>query len=110
MNASTAQNTPPAHTPTVTLPDTSNSATIHAVAIQDSATGSHDRSTTSTCNDNSQRELTVKELSGKRGAHHRALSSQPGLQSAPVSAAQQTAGPIIRATQCSPPAQQRTRT
>src|SRR5687768_2515647 len=70
MNASIAHNTPPAHTPTVILPDTSNSATIHDVAIQDSATGPHDRSTTSTWNDSSQRELTVKELSGKRGAHH----------------------------------------
>src|SRR6266540_2276697 len=70
MNASTAHSTRPAHTHTVTLLDTSNSDTIHDVAIQDSTTGPHTRSTTSTWNGSSQRELTVKELSGKRGAHH----------------------------------------
>src|SRR6266508_1687089 len=70
MNASTAHSTRPARTHTVTLLDTSNSDTIHDVGIQDSTTGPHTRSTTSTWNGGSQRELTVKELSGKRGAHH----------------------------------------
>src|SRR5215218_5266645 len=73
MNASTAHSTRPAPTHTVTLLDTSNSDTIHDVGIQDSTTGPHTRSTTSTWNGGSQRELTVKELSGKRGAHHPAL-------------------------------------
>src|SRR5215216_5861470 len=70
MNESTAHSILPARTHTVTLLDTLNSATIHYVAIQDSATGPHNRSTTITWNGSSQRELTVKELSGKRGAHH----------------------------------------
>src|SRR6266508_4969425 len=74
MNASTAHSTRPAPTHTVTLLDTSNSDTIHDVGIQDETTGPHTRSTTSTWNGGSQRELTVKELSGKRGAH------QPGGQ------------------------------
>src|SRR5215216_2440148 len=69
MNESTAHSILPARTHTVTLLDTLNSATIHYVAIQDSATGPHNRSTTTTWNGSSQRELTVKELSGKRGAH-----------------------------------------
>src|SRR5215218_7550316 len=69
MNVSTAHSTRPAPTHTVTLLDTSNSDTIHDVGIQDSTTGPHTRSTTSTWNGGSPRELTVKELSGKRGAH-----------------------------------------
>src|SRR5215218_8384718 len=69
MNASTAHSTRPAPTHTVTLLDTSSSDTIPDVGIQDSTTGPHTRSTTSTWNGGSQRELTVKELSGKRGAH-----------------------------------------
>src|SRR6266545_7060580 len=77
MNASTAHSTRPAPTHTVTLLDTSNSDTIHDVGIQDSTTGPHTRSTTSTWNGGSQRELTVKELSGKRGAHQ---TPSAGLQ------------------------------
>src|SRR5215218_9099085 len=77
MNVSTAHSTRPAPTHTVTLLDTSNSDTIHDVGIQDSTTGPHTRSTTSTWNGGSPRELTVKELSGKRGAHQPLTNVSP---------------------------------
>src|SRR5258705_226778 len=81
MNASTAHNTRPVRTPIAMLPATSNSDTIHDVAIQASTTGPHNKSTTSTWNGSSQRKLTVKELSGKRGAHHG--HRQPSSESPP---------------------------
>src|SRR5215211_6745375 len=94
MNASTAHSTRPAPTHTVTLLDTSSSDTIHDVGIQDSTTGPHTRSTTSTWNGGSQRELTVKELSGKRGAHQRRQRRLPdrlrGVGRRPGKAARRT--------------------
>src|SRR5216684_759824 len=53
---------------TVTLSGTSNSGTILSVGTPDSSTGRRSKSTTSTWNSRSQRELTVNQLSGKLGA------------------------------------------
>src|SRR5713226_4465714 len=55
---------------TVTLSGTSNSGTILSVGTPDSSTGRRSKSTTSTWNSRSQRELTVNQLSGKLGADH----------------------------------------
>src|SRR6266852_1722940 len=57
---------------TVTLSGTSNSGTIPSVGTPDSSTGRRSKSTTSTWNSRSQRELTVNQLSGKLGADHQA--------------------------------------
>src|SRR6266851_1176640 len=56
---------------TVTLSGTSNSGTILSVGTPDSSTGRRSKSTTSTWNSRSQRELTVNQLSGKLRADHR---------------------------------------
>src|SRR5580693_6369199 len=53
---------------TVTLLGTSNSGTIPGVGTPDFSTGPRSKSTTSTWNSRSQRELTVNQLSGKLGA------------------------------------------
>ena len=47
-----------------------NSGTIRNVGTPDSSTGRRSKSTTSTWNSRSQRELTVNQLSGKLGADH----------------------------------------
>src|SRR6267143_4397428 len=54
-----------------TLSDTSNSGTILGVGTPGFSTGARSKSTTSTWNSRSQRELTVNQLSGKLGADQR---------------------------------------
>jgi hypothetical protein len=49
---------------------TSNSGTILNVGTPDFSTGPRSKSTTSTWNSRSQRELSVNQLSGKLGADH----------------------------------------
>src|SRR5713226_8878135 len=61
---------------TVTLSGTSNSGTILSVGTPDSSTGRRSKSTTSTWNSRSQRELTVNQLSGKLGADQRQMRAR----------------------------------
>src|SRR5580693_2721219 len=69
---------------TVTLLGTSNSGTIPGVGTPDFSTGPRSKSTTSTWNSRSQRELTVNQLSGKLGADHfglgKRLTNLPALR------------------------------
>src|SRR5713101_674106 len=65
---------------TVTLSGTSNSGTILSVGTPDSSTGRRSKSTTSTWNSRSQRELTVNQLSGKLGADHCDITAGRELQ------------------------------
>src|SRR5713101_3464399 len=66
---------------TVTLSGTSNSGTILSVGTPDSSTGRRSKSTTSTWNSRSQRELTVNQLSGKLGEDQTCLA-RPAQQAA----------------------------
>src|SRR5216683_4251507 len=74
---------------TVTLSGTSNSGTILSVGTPDSSTGRRSKSTTSTWNSRSQRELTVNQLSGKLGA------DQAGRRIPASQAAEHIAGYMI---------------
>lgn len=77
MNASTAPSTPRVSAHAAISHGTSNCGTILGVATRDSGTGPRYRSTTSTRTGSSQRELAVKQLSGKRGAHQNPPRERP---------------------------------
>src|SRR5712692_9016409 len=69
---------------TVTLSGTSNSGTILSVGTPDSSTGRRSKSTTSTWNSRSQRELTVNQLSGKLGADQFGLDDTTAIRYATI--------------------------
>jgi hypothetical protein len=69
--------------PTRELPATSNCATILNVAIRDSSTEPHSKSTMNTRSDSSQREITVNKLSGKRVAPDYGFRRLPHLRRHP---------------------------
>src|SRR5712671_6109460 len=77
-----------------TLSDTSNSGTILGVGTPGFSTGARSKSTTSSWNSRSQRELTVNQLSGKLGADHGAPAGQsPAGESLPDGAPAGPAAP-----------------